>query len=439
LTHVPLLLEQVRDNFVRLYGEDLKTSPYKLSLADDFGPVFNSICEQVEKHHRSVSTDRKPKKGTESKAGKTGRDWGDKISKADIEALDLSPSPTIRTGVSSTDDLPKKAIVNLSKKQPEAKNQTSMLSSFVNRVSGQQELTVENLEDARSKMYEQLIQKNVAAEVAQHVCKHVVDSLLGKRLGTFDSAARLVRTVAEDAIAQVLEPDNRKKIELVEEIKETIKSRRPYVLAFVGVNGVGKSTSLAKVCYRLLENHLSVLIVAGDTFRSGAVEQLQVHVHNLSQGRREGVVRLFERGYGKDAAAIAKDAIIEAARQNIDVVLIDTAGRMQDNRPLMQALAKLVKLNRPDKLVFVGEALVGNEAVDQLRKFNAALCDSSENTTRIDGILLTKFDTIDEKVGAALSMSFISRAPILYIGVGQTYADLKPLDISEITDSLFSS
>merc|ERR1712139_595839 len=136
---------------------------------------------------------------------------------------------------------------------------------------------------------------------------------------------------------------------------------RVYSVVFLGVNGVGKSTNLAKVAYYLKhKGNLNVLICACDTFRAGAVEQLKTHARCLD-------VPLFERGYGKDPADIAKHALAHAAQSNIDVVLVDTAGRMQDNEPLMRALAKLVALNNPDLVLFVGEALVGNEAVDQVR------------------------------------------------------------------------
>lgn len=127
-----------------------------------------------------------------------------------------------------------------------------------------------------------------------------------------------------------------------------------------------------------------------------------------------------------------------AASNQFDVVLIDTAGRMQDNEPLMRALAKLVAVNNPDKIIFVGEALVGNEAVDQLTKFNQALQDFSgmQNPRHIDGMILTKFDTIDDKVGAALSMTYITGQPIYFVGTGQTYTDLKNLRVSHVVQSL---
>lgn len=185
----------------------------------------------------------------------------------------------------------------------------------------------------------------------------------------------------------------------------------------VGVNGVGKSTSLAKVAYWLLQHGLSVTLAACDTFRSGAVEQLRTH------GCRLGVP-VFDR--------------IRAARS--DVVLVDTAGRMQDNEPLMRALSKLINLNAPDLVLFVGEALVGNDALDQLTKFNHKLADLSTAPTArlIDGILLTKFDTIDDKVGAALSMVYTSGAPVMFVGCGQTYTDLKKLNVKSIVKTLLT-
>jgi len=150
------------------------------------------------------------------------------------------------------------------------------------------------------------------------------------------------------------------------------------------------------------------------------------------------MVQLYEKGYGKDAAGIAMEAIKFAHDTRVDVVLVDTAGRMQDNEPLMRSLSKLIKVNNPDLVLFVGEALVGNEAVDQLVKFNQSLADysSNENPHIIDGIVLTKFDTIDDKVGAAISMTYITGQPIVFVGTGQTYADLKAINVNAVVNSL---
>ncbi|KFG57359.1 signal recognition particle receptor alpha subunit, partial [Toxoplasma gondii RUB] len=177
------------------------------------------------------------------------------------------------------------------------------------------------------------------------------------------------------------------------------------------------------------KGNLDVLIAACDTFRAGAVEQLRTHSRCLQ-------VPLFERGYGKDAAAIAREALATARQEGRDVVLIDTAGRMQDNEPLMRSLAKLVAMNSPDMILFVGEALVGNDAVDQLKKFNQALVDLTALGGRpprtVDGIILTKFDTVDDKVGAALSMVYITGQPVVFVGTGQKYPNLKKLNGSSV-------
>ena len=233
-----------------------------------------------------------------------------------------------------------------------------------------------------------------------------------------------------ETLTRLLEP--RERFSLLESVtRVNSEQARPFSIVFVGVNGVGKSTNLAKVCRYLKATGLSVLIAACDTFRSGAVEQLKVHAGKLD-------VEVFERGYGKDAAAIAAEAIAAARQQQHNVVLIDTAGRMQDNDGLMRALGKLVNRNEPDLIVFVGEALVGNQAFHQLSGFNRALADASTRSPprQVDGIILSKFDTIDDKVGAAITLVKTSGAPILFLGVGQQHTDLRELNTRAVVNAL---
>ncbi|KAK5984353.1 Signal recognition particle receptor subunit alpha, partial [Trichostrongylus colubriformis] len=235
---------------------------------------------------------------------------------------------------------------------------------------------------------------------------------------------------------QLLTPKRR--VDILRDIVEAKREGRPYVVVFCGVNGVGKSTNLAKITFWLNENNHRVLIAAGDTFRAGAVEQLRTHTKHLN-ALHPNSVQLFEQGYGKDSAGLAAAAIGIASERGIDVVLVDTAGRMQDNEPLMRELAKLIRVNEPDLVLFVGEALVGNEAVDQLVKFNQALADNATPGAAprlIDGIVLTKFDTIDDKVGAAVSMAYITGQPIVFVGCGQTYSDLRNLNIGAVVSAL---
>lgn len=345
-------------------------------------------------------------------------------------------------------------------------------SGFVSRMLGGKEaLTEADLAPVLHAMQMHLQSKNVANDVAEMICDGVKRRLVGKRLATFGSIKAEVRKSLDESITRILTPrtstdilleiasKKQRRSELLSTMPNAARNSRgtnvspalnPYAMCFVGVNGVGKSTNLAKVCFWLLQNRYRVLIAACDTFRSGAVEQLRTHVRNLGQleidGRAvseglpsgEALLELYERGYGKDAAGIAKDALAYARQGGFDVVLIDTAGRMQDNEPLMRALAKLIAVNQPDKVLFVGEALVGNEAVDQLTKFNRAVKDYSgvSNPRGLDGCLLTKWDTVDDKVGTALTSTWATGLPIFFVGTGQTYTDLRQLRVHHVVNAL---
>uniref|UniRef100_A0A3B4ZGF9 SRP receptor subunit alpha n=1 Tax=Stegastes partitus TaxID=144197 RepID=A0A3B4ZGF9_9TELE len=310
---------------------------------------------------------------------------------------------------------------------------------------GSKSLSREDMEPVLEKMRDHLIAKNVAADIASQLCDSVAKKLEGKVMGTFTTVASTVKQALQDSLVQILQPKRR--VDILRDVMEAQSQRRPFVITFCGVNGVGKSTNLAKISYWLIENGFTVLIAACDTFRAGAVEQLRTHqrrLNSLHPPEKHGgrpVVQLYEKGYGKDAAGIAMEAIAYARNQAFDVVLVDTAGRMQDNAPLMTALAKLIAVNMPDLVLFVGEALVGNEAVDQLVKFNQALADHSmsDKPRLIDGIVLTKFDTIDDKMGAAISMTYITGQPIVFVGTGQTYNDLRSLNARAVVSALMKA
>lgn len=310
-----------------------------------------------------------------------------------------------------------------------APKRASWLSSIFRNVTGKSALEAEDLESALKALRERLMSKNVAEEIAAKLCDSVEASLIGRKHASFTRISSTVHAAMEEALQRILTP--KRSVDILRDVFAARDAGRPYVIVFVGVNGVGKSTNLAKVAFWLLQHDVKVMLAACDTFRAGAVEQLRTHARRLQ-------VPLFEKGYEKDPASVAKDAIREAVRTRQDVVLVDTAGRMQDNEPLMRALSKLINQNTPDLVLFVGEALVGNDAVDQLTKFNQRLADLSPTpeARAIDGILLTKFDTIDDKVGAALSMVYTSGAPVMFVGCGQTYTDLKKLNVKQIIKAL---
>ncbi|TIA90555.1 hypothetical protein E3P99_01516 [Wallemia hederae] len=413
------------------------------------------------------------------KSKKEMRSWGDKVSSKEMTQLDYSSSGAEEAmnpahlsslvsdsakgkrdgGVytladyangSGSDDEDDEFGVDIPEVNDNAPAKTSQWNIFssLNLLKGKS-IDKASLEPVLASMSNQLMKKNVAAHVSDQICQSVEQQLLGRNISSFSSIKSEVKRALTTSITRVLTPKT--STDMLYEVSEKKKKMSngkttPYSVVFCGVNGVGKSTNLSKVTYWLLENRYNVLIAACDTFRSGAVEQLRTHVSNLNKLKLgngvEARVDLYERGYGKDASGIARDAIAFGADNGFDVVLIDTAGRMQDNEPLMRALAKLTTVNKPDKIVFVGEALVGNEATDQLVKFDRALKDLSSSGGHgrgIDGMLLTKFDTIDDKVGAALSMTYITGQPILFVGCGQTYTDLRQLRVHNIVQALLKA
>lgn len=321
-------------------------------------------------------------------------------------------------------------------------SKSSYLSSIWKTISYNKTLTEEDLKPILEQLRDHLTSKNVAAEIAEELCKSVSRKLEGQSVNTWLNLKKFARDALQEAILGILNPS--RTINILREIQA--KPRPPYVIVFCGVNGVGKSTNLAKIANWLMNNNVKVLVVACDTFRAGAIEQLKTHVMALKALHERGKnaptkIELFEKGYNRDSAAIAMEAINYARSNQFNCVMVDTAGRMQDNEPLMRQLAKLIKINNPDLTLFVGEALVGNEAVDQLTKFNKSLLDCGcrlEGSSRsaIDGIVLTKFDTIDDQVGAAISMTYVTCQPIVFVGVGQTYRDLKQLDAKAVTKAL---
>ena len=318
------------------------------------------------------------------------------------------------------------------KKKPNSFFSSLLENALVRGVVGKAALDRDDLTPVLEKLKTNFMNKNVAEDIAERLCESVASSLEGKKLSSFSSLGAMTKLAMEEALTRILTP--KRSVDVLRDVRAAKEAGRPYVITFVGVNGVGKSTNLSKVAYWLLQHDVSVMIAACDTFRAGAVEQLRTHCKRLD-------VPLFERGYEKDPANVAAEAIKAAARQKCDVVLVDTAGRMQDNEPLMRALAKLINVNEPDLVLFVGEALVGNDAVDQLTKFNERLSDLSavrDKTRLIDGIVLSKFDTIDDKVGAALSMVYTSGAPVMFVGCGQTYTDLRKLNVRSVVKMLLS-
>jgi len=303
------------------------------------------------------------------------------------------------------------------------------VGNLLQNVGGTQTLTREEIEPVMEELKNTLLEKNVAVEVADAVTQSVSDSLVGQKVERFGRVSTMIKQALAAAVERVLTPKRSTDV-LREVLDAKAKHRGPYSIVFVGINGVGKSTTLSKVAYYLKEHGIDVMITACDTFRSGAVEQLRSHANCLD-------VELFEKGYLKDPADVARASLVHAKQAKKDCVLIDTAGRMQNNDKLMRELATLASVNTPDLVLFVGEALVGNDGIDQLNMFNNSLAQFCPDGRTIDGLVLTKFDTIDDKVGATLSMTYKTGQPIMFIGCGQKYTHLKKLSVNAVVNSLF--
>ena len=275
------------------------------------------------------------------------------------------------------------------------------------KISGQQ------FEDMFSEMEMALLENNVAVEVIDKIKHDLKEALVDHPI----RRGRVEETVIvslKDSIRGLFESA----FDIVSRIRE--KREKPYVIAFVGINGSGKTTSIAKLASYLGEKGFSVVLAAADTFRAASIEQISQHGDKLG-------IRVVKHDYGADPAAVAFDAIKHGKAKGIDVVLIDTAGRMHSNADLVNEMKKIMRVAKPDLKIFVGESITGNDCVEQAKTFNDAVS--------IDGIILSKAD-VDEKGGAAVSVSYITKKPILYIGTGQDYKDLRPFDVDAVMENL---
>jgi len=251
-----------------------------------------------------------------------------------------------------------------------------------------------------------LMEADVALPVAEELSKTVKAALLGKRIDKSFDLEDAVKLAVRAAVKDVLAA---KPFALTDLIKA---KPPPFVIMFVGINGGGKTTAIAKLANRMQKHGLSCVLAAGDTFRAGAIEQLTLHSEKLG-------CKIIKHQEGSDPAAVAYDAIEHAKARKKDVVLIDTAGRMQTNTNLMDEMKKIRRVAKPDLVFFVGDALAGSDAVEQAKKFDAAV--------GIDGVILTKIDA-DAKGGAALSIAKTIGKPIAYISIGQEYDEFRRFD-----------
>ena len=293
------------------------------------------------------------------------------------------------------------------------------LSGFVDLISTTQ-LKPEKLRPILWEFKLALLENDVAMVVADRICEEIEKKLTGKQVKRMGDREKIVKDTLREVLLEIFQTPT---VDLLEIAEKKQMEKEPYVIIFVGMNGTGKTTTIAKIAKFFLKHNYSVVLSCSDTYRAGSIEQLEEHAKRLG-------VRMIKHQYGADPAAVAFDAVQYAEAHGINVVLIDTAGRMQTNRNLMQQMGKIVRVIEPDLVLFVGDSLAGNDAVVQAEEFGKYV--------RIDGSILTKVDA-DVKGGAAVSVSYITKKPILFFGTGQRYDDLELFKPQFLIDRILGS
>jgi fused signal recognition particle receptor len=286
----------------------------------------------------------------------------------------------------------------------------------------QRELSEKDLDESLFDLNIALLESDVSQEVIDDLSQQIKDNLVGMKLQKHETTEQVIASTLKDNFSKILAKAG--SVDLISAIN-TKKQRKggPFKIVFLGINGTGKTTTVAKVANLLKKSGFSVVIAAADTHRAGAIEQISSHAEKLS-------IKVISQRYGADPSAVSRDALEYANKHYIDVVLIDTAGRMQTAKNLMDEIGKIVKVIKPDIKLFVGDSLSGNDTINQAREFFSY--------TEFDGAILTKTDA-DAKGGSAISISYITSKPIIYLGVGQGYDDIIKFNREQFVESIFNN
>ncbi len=283
------------------------------------------------------------------------------------------------------------------------------LSSFIDKASTQ-ELTPEKIEVNLNEFRTKLLENDIALQVTDKIADEIGRKIKGIRVKRFEDKRLIIEKTVQETLIEILTKGGH--IDLLALAEEKRKIRKPLILIFAGINGTGKTTTIGKMAKFFLNHSFSVVMACSDTYRAGAIEQLEEHAKKLR-------VKMIRHEYGSDPASVAFDAVAHAESKGFNIVMIDTAGRMETNRNLMEEMRKIIRVVTPDLTIFIGDALTGNDAVLQAEEFNKYVS--------IHASILTKMDA-DAKGGAAISIAYITGKPIIYLGVGQNYEDIEPFN-----------
>jgi len=364
-----------------------------------FGKLKEKLKNWVSKNKEEI-IEETPKEKPKKKIKESIKESKTKDQRPKTQAQPVSPTEQVKKTID---------------KQPTSNRQATTSKkkhSFFSRV-----LTEEKFDELFQELQIILLQSNVAYETVEAIESQLKESLIGKPTKEINLNQEL-----KSAILNLLinPPDFLKQIKATTEQRLPNSDGRPYIILFAGINGSGKTTTIAKVTNYLKQNKFSVCLAAADTFRAAAIQQLEVHGEKLK-------VPVIKKDYGSDPAAVGFDAIKYAKKHKLDVVLIDTAGRMQNSDTLMKEIEKISKVTKPNMKIFLGESTTGNDATLQAKAFNDSI--------GLTGIILSKAD-VDESGGTAISVAHVTGKPILFLGTGQKYKDLEIFDKEKLIKKL---
>lgn len=295
-------------------------------------------------------------------------------------------------------------------------------SDAARNLSSHKEISERDLNNQLSELELSLLESDVAPEVVEDLVGSLRTELLGLELEKGQSAEEVIRLKFRIRIADMFtKSGNMNLIQQIRSKKE--EGKGPFVILLLGINGTGKTTTIAKIARLFKKNGISTVLAAADTHRAGAIEQLSQHGQNLS-------IKVISQRYGADPSAVGRDAVEYATKHRVDTVLIDTAGRMQTAKNLMDEINKIVRVVKPDIKLFIGDSLAGNDTINQAREFF--------EYTKFDGAILTKTDA-DVKGGSAISIVHATSKPIVLLGMGQSYDDIIPFSSEKFLDSVFGN
>jgi fused signal recognition particle receptor len=417
-------IEEPKEELVEEVEEEIDETPSDIEAKEETLPDMEEIEERMEDIKEEIEelgheVEKEEAKVPEEKIKLIEKPKVEEV-KPEVKVIEkkVEPKKELKPEEPKEEVKPKKEVkpkVKIAEEKIETKKETKKKIGILHRIKRkvtEKKLEENDVKDILDDLKTSLLESDVALDVAEKISEDLKSNLVGKFIKRKD-VEKVIKESFRKSILEILD------VESFDLLKK-IKTKKPFLIIFVGFNGAGKTTSIARIGYMLKQKGFSCVFAAADSWRAAAIEQIEEHGRNLD-------IEVIKHKYGADPAAVIFDAVKHAEAKNIDVILADTAGRSHANVNLVDELKKIIRVNKPDLKVLVLDALTGNDIYDQCKTFNDAV--------GIDAMILTKTD-VYEKGGAALSASHTVNKPIIYFGVGQNYEDLEKFDANRIVDKL---